>query len=50
MSGWIRSHGCGGPYTSRVWSVKSGEVHVSRNTARKILRTDDTDWSYERER
>ncbi len=26
------------------------ELHVSRNTVRKILRTDETDFSYERER
>lgn len=34
------------------WSVKENarELHVSRNTLRKILRTDETDLSYERER
>lgn len=34
------------------WSVKKivRELHVSRNTVRKILRTDETDFSYERER
>jgi transcriptional regulator with XRE-family HTH domain len=34
------------------WSVKRivRELHVSRNTVRKILRTDETDFSYERER
>lgn len=34
------------------WSMKkiAGELHVSRNTVRKILRTDETDFSYERER
>ena len=34
------------------WSVKRivRELHVSRNTVRKILRSDDTDFSYERER
>ena len=26
------------------------ELHVSRNTVRKILRSDETDFSYERER
>jgi transposase len=33
------------------WSVKkiARELHVSRNTVRKILRTDETDFSYERE-
>ena len=36
----------------RGWSVKKivRELHVSRNTVRKILRTDETDFSYERER
>ena len=34
------------------WSMKRivRELHVSRNTVRKILRTDETDFSYERER
>ena len=34
------------------WSVKRivRELHVSRNTVRKILRSDETDFSYERER
>lgn len=34
------------------WSMKkiARELHVSRNTVRKILRTDETDFSYERER
>lgn len=34
------------------WSVKKivRELHVSRNTVRKILRSDETDFSYERER
>jgi transposase len=34
------------------WSVKRivRELHVSRNTVRKILRTDETEFSYERER
>lgn len=34
------------------WSVKQivRELHVSRNTVRKILRSDETDFSYERER
>jgi hypothetical protein len=34
------------------WSVKKivWELHVSRNTVRKILRSDETDFSYERER
>jgi hypothetical protein len=34
------------------WSVKKivRELHGSRNTVRKILRTDETDFSYERER
>lgn len=34
------------------WSMKKivRELHVSRNTVRKILRTDETDFSYERER
>ena len=33
------------------WSMKkiSRELHVSRNTVRKILRSDETDFSYERE-
>jgi transposase len=33
------------------WSMKkiSRELHVSRNTVRKILRSDDTDFAYERE-
>lgn len=33
------------------WSMKkiSRELHVSRNTVRKILRSDQTDFSYERE-
>jgi orotate phosphoribosyltransferase-like protein len=32
------------------WSMKkiARELHVSRNTVRKILRTDETDFSYER--
>ena len=32
------------------WSVKTivRELHVSRNTVRKILRSDETDFSYER--
>ena len=31
------------------WSLKKivRELHVSRNTVRKILRTDDTDFTYE---
>ena len=34
------------------WSVKKivRELNVSRNTVRKILRSDETDFSYERER
>ena len=34
------------------WSVKRivRELNVSRNTVRKILRSDETDFSYERER
>src|SRR5690606_38895325 len=34
------------------WSMKRivRELHVSRNTVRKILRSDETDFSYERER
>jgi transposase len=34
------------------WSMKRivRELHVSRNTVRKILRTDETDFTYERER
>ena len=34
------------------WSVKKivRGLHVSRNTVRKILRSDETDFSYERER
>ena len=34
------------------WSVKRivRELHVSRNTVRKILRSDETDFCYERER
>jgi transposase len=34
------------------WSMKKivRDLHVSRNTVRKILRTDETDFSYERER
>lgn len=34
------------------WSVKKivRELHVSRNTVRKILRSNETDFSYERER
>ena len=34
------------------WSVKKivRELHVSRNTVRKILRTDETDFGYERTR
>ena len=34
------------------WSVKKivRELHVSRNTVRKILRSDETDFFYERER
>ncbi|PTE16863.1 hypothetical protein C5F48_24305, partial [Cereibacter changlensis JA139] len=34
------------------WSVKKivRELHVSRNAVRKILRSDETDFSYERER
>lgn len=33
------------------WSVKriSRELHVSRNTVRKILRTGETEFTYERE-
>ncbi len=33
------------------WSMKriARELHVSRNTVRKILRTDETDFTYERE-
>ena len=39
-------------YYVQKWSVKKivRELHVSRNTVRKILRTDETDFSYERER
>ena len=34
------------------WSLKriSRELHVSRNTVRRILRSDETAFSYERER
>ena len=34
------------------WSVKKivRELHVSRNTVRRILRSDETDFAYERER
>ncbi|MBS3649040.1 helix-turn-helix domain-containing protein, partial [Pseudaminobacter sp. 19-2017] len=34
------------------WSLKriSRELHVSRNTVRRILRSDETSFSYERER
>ena len=34
------------------WSMKkiARELHISRNTVRKILRSDETDFSYERER
>src|SRR5690606_5481411 len=34
------------------WSMNRivRELHVSRNTVRKILRSDETDFSYERER
>jgi orotate phosphoribosyltransferase-like protein len=34
------------------WSMKKivRDLHVSRNTVRKILRSDETDFSYERER
>jgi transcriptional regulator with XRE-family HTH domain len=34
------------------WSVKkiARELHVSRNTVRKILRSNETDFTYERER
>ncbi len=34
------------------WSLKRicRELHVSRNTVRKILRSDETSFSYERER
>jgi transposase len=34
------------------WSMKkiARDLHLSRNTLRKILRTDETDFSYERER
>ena len=34
------------------WSMKRivRELHVSRNTVRKILRSDETDFRYERER
>ena len=34
------------------WSLKriSRELHLSRNTIRKILRSDETSFSYERER
>jgi transcriptional regulator with XRE-family HTH domain len=34
------------------WSMKkiARELHLSRNTVRKILRSDETDFSYERER
>nr|WP_198590392.1 helix-turn-helix domain-containing protein [Paracoccus zhejiangensis] len=36
-------------YYVQKWSVKKivRELHVSRNTVRKILRTDETDFSYE---
>ncbi len=36
----------------RGWSVKKlvRELHVSRNTVRMILRSDETDFSYERSR
>lgn len=39
-------------YCVQKWSVKKivRELHVSRNTERKILRTDEPDFSYERER
>ncbi len=39
-------------YYVQKWSVKKivRELHVSRNTVRKILRSDETDFSYERER
>ena len=34
------------------WSLKriSRELHLSRNTIRKILRSDETEFTYERER
>ncbi len=33
------------------WSMKriARELHVARNTVRKILRSDETDFTYERE-
>ena len=36
----------------QAWSLKRicRELHVSRNTVRKILRSDETSFSYERER
>ncbi len=39
-------------YYVQKWSMKKivRELHVSRNTVRKILRSDETDFSYERER
>ncbi len=39
-------------YYVQKWSLKkiARELHVSRNTVRKILRSDETDFSYERER
>lgn len=39
-------------YHVQGWSVKKivRELHVSRNTVRKILRSDETDFTYERER
>ncbi len=40
------------PFHVQGWSVKKivREVDVSRNTVRKILRSDETDFFYERER
>lgn len=47
----MRSRGSVGPYTSKVGRRRRlRELHVSRNTARKILRSGETDFSYERER
>ena len=39
-------------YYVQTWSVKKivRELHVSRNTVRKILRSYETDFSYKRER
>ena len=39
-------------FHAKGWPMKKSarELHVSRNTVRKILRMDETDFSYERER